>query len=174
MEALCRKKRLGGTSMTAQEMPIRHDPQTPPANSTTKRVFIGPNGLRAGWRLLIFMAIVMAMSAVARVIIGRFFPAALAPVQLTPMIIIVPDLLVCFILAVAAWIMSRIGNCLRSCPNNRGPSYGAFYGIVAPIRTILIWLFYLLAADVSANQLTPNLDDHNLELWNRELQRISR
>ena len=43
--------------MTAQETTIRHDPQTPPADSITKRIFIGPNGLRAGWRLLIFMAI---------------------------------------------------------------------------------------------------------------------
>jgi len=73
-----------------------------------KRIFIGPNGLRAGWRLLIFMAIVMAMSRVARMIISGFFPAALDPTQLTPMRIIVPDLLVCLILAVAAWIMSRI------------------------------------------------------------------
>ncbi len=94
--------------MTAQEMTIRRDSQTPPADSATKRIFIGPNGLRAGWRLLIFMAILMAMSAVARMILKRFFPAALDPVQLTPMRIIVPDLLVCFILAVAAWIMSKI------------------------------------------------------------------
>ena len=94
--------------MTAQEMTIRHDPLTPPGDSTTKRIFIGPNGLRAGWRLLIFMAIMMAMSAVARTIIKRFFPAALDPTQLTPMRIIVPDLLVCFILAVAAGIMSKI------------------------------------------------------------------
>ncbi len=108
MEALFRKKQLGGTSMTAQEMTIRRDSQTPPADSATKRIFIGPNGLRAGWRLLIFMAILMAMSAVARMILKRFFPAALDPVQLTPMRIIVPDLLVCFILAVAAWIMSKI------------------------------------------------------------------
>ena len=41
-------------------------------------------------------------------IISRFFPAALDPVQLTPMRIIAPDLLVCFILTVAAWIMSKI------------------------------------------------------------------
>jgi membrane protease YdiL (CAAX protease family) len=94
--------------MTAQEMPIRHDPQTAPADSTTKRIFIGPNGLRAGWRLLIFMAIVMAMSKVAQMTIRRFFPAALDPTQLTPMRIIAPDLLFCFILAVAAWVMSRI------------------------------------------------------------------
>ena len=94
--------------MPAREMAIRHDPQAPPAHSTTNRIFIGPNGLRAGWRLLIFMAIIMAMSAVARMIIKRFYPAALDPTQLTPMRIIAPDLLVCFILAVAAWIMSRI------------------------------------------------------------------
>jgi membrane protease YdiL (CAAX protease family) len=94
--------------MTAQEMTIRPDLQTPPADSTTKRIFIGPNGLRAGWRLLIFMAIVMAMSRVAQMIITRFFPAALDPTQMTPMRIIAPDLLFCFILALAASIMSKI------------------------------------------------------------------
>jgi membrane protease YdiL (CAAX protease family) len=94
--------------MSAQETTIRHHLQTPPADSTTKRIFIGPNGLRAGWRLLIFMAIVVAMSAVARMIIKRFFPAALDPVQITPMRIIVPDVLFCIILAVATWVMSKI------------------------------------------------------------------
>ena len=93
MEALFRKMQLVGTSMTAQEMTIRHDPQTPPADSTTNRIFIGPNGLRAGWRLLIFMAIVKAMSTVAQMIIRRFFTAALDPAQLTHMRIIAPDLL---------------------------------------------------------------------------------
>jgi membrane protease YdiL (CAAX protease family) len=87
---------------------MRHDPQTPPAGSAIKRIFIGPNGLRAGWRLLMFLAIIMAMSAGAQMIIKRFFPAAFNPVQLTPMRIIAPDLLVCFILAVAAWIISKI------------------------------------------------------------------
>jgi len=80
----------------------------PPADSTAKRIFIGPNGLRAGWRLLIFMVIFMAMAAVARLILKRFFLEGLDPVQLTPMRIIVPDLFVCFILAVAAGIMSKI------------------------------------------------------------------
>jgi membrane protease YdiL (CAAX protease family) len=94
--------------MAAQEMTISDDPQAPPADSTTRRVFIGPNGLRAGWRLLIFMAIVVAMSNVARIILRRFFPDALDPVQLTPLRIIAPDLLVCFILTVAAWTMSKI------------------------------------------------------------------
>jgi uncharacterized protein len=92
--------------MTTEEMTIHSDPQT--AGSTIKRIFIGPNGLRAGWRLLTFMAIMVAMSSVARTIIKRFYPEALDPTQLTPMRIIVPDLLVCSILALAAWIMSRI------------------------------------------------------------------
>ena len=94
--------------MTDQEVTISPGPHTPRADSATKRFFIGPNGLRAGWRLLIFMAIVVAMSRGARMIITRFFPAALDPTQLTPMRIIAPDLLVCFILAVAAWIMSKM------------------------------------------------------------------
>ena len=94
--------------MTAQGMAIQQDPQPTPTGSTTRRIFIGPNGLRAGWRLLIFIAIVVAMSAVARLIIIRFFPAALDPVLLTPMRVIVPDLLVCSILGSAAWIMSKI------------------------------------------------------------------
>jgi uncharacterized protein len=108
MEALFRRKKLGGASMTAQETTIRRDPQTPPADSATRRIFIGPNGLRAGWRLLIFMAIVKAMATVAQMIITRFFPAALDPTLMTPMRIIAPDLLFCFILTVAAGIMSKI------------------------------------------------------------------
>ncbi len=131
--------------MTAQEMaPIRRDPQTPPADSPTKRIFVGPNGLRAGWRLLIFMAIAMAMSAVARMILKRFFPDALDPAQLTPMRIIVPDLLVCFILAVAAWTMSKIeGRRLGQygLPKNEALRknfwVGAWIGLLATSGTVL-------------------------------------
>src|SRR5579863_193985 len=149
MKALFRKKQLGGTSlggtsMTSQEMTIRHDPQTPPADSTTKRIFIGPNGLRAGWCLLIFMGIIMAMSRVARMIISRFFPAALDPVQLTPMRIIAPDILVCFILTVAAWIMSKIeGRRLGQYGLPKGEALGKNFrvglliGLLATSSTVL-------------------------------------
>ena len=130
--------------MTAQEMTLRHGPQTPPSDSTTKRIFIGPNGLRAGWRLLIFMAIVMAMSAVARMIIRRFFPDALDPAQLTPMRIIAPDILVCFILAVAAGIMRKIeGRRLGQYGLSRGEAVrknfwvGLWIGLIATSCTVL-------------------------------------
>jgi membrane protease YdiL (CAAX protease family) len=130
--------------MTAQETTIRHDPQTPPAGSTSKRIFIGPNGLRAGWRLLIFVAIIMAMSSVARMILRRFFPDALDPTQLTPMRIIAPDLLVCFILAVAAWVMSKIeGRRLgqyglpRSEALGKNFRVGLLIGLLATSSTVL-------------------------------------
>ncbi|MFY9732921.1 MAG: type II CAAX endopeptidase family protein [Candidatus Acidiferrales bacterium] len=130
--------------MSAQEATIRHDPQTPPADSTPKRIFIGPHGLRAGWRLLIFMAIVVAMSRVARMIITRFFPAALDPVQMTPMRIIAPDVLFCIILAVAAWIMSKIeGRRLAEYGLPRSEALrenfwvGALIGLLATSTTVL-------------------------------------
>ena len=130
--------------MTTEGIPIQGDPKTSPAHSTTKRIFIGPNGLRAGWRLLIFVAIVMATSSVARMIIKRFFPAALDPVQLTPMRIIAPDLLVCFILAIAAWIMSKIeGRRLgqyglpRSEALRKNFRVGLFIGLLASTSTVL-------------------------------------
>jgi uncharacterized protein len=94
--------------MSAQKIPIPRGPQALAADGTTKRIFIGPNGLRAGWRLLIFMALIVAMSSVARLIIKRFYPDALDPALLTPLRVIVPDLFVCSILAVAAWVMSKI------------------------------------------------------------------
>jgi hypothetical protein len=144
MEALFRKKQLGDTSMTAQEMAIRHDPQTPPADSTATRIFIGSNGLRAGWRLLIFMAMVKAMATVAQMIITRFFPAALDPTQMTPMRIIAPDLLFCFILTLAAGTMSKIeGRRLgqyglpRSEALGKNFRVGLLIGLLATSSTVL-------------------------------------
>jgi uncharacterized protein len=129
--------------MSTQETATRLD-STSPADSTAKRIFIGPNGLRAGWRLLIFMAIVKALATIAQMIIQRYFPAALDPTQLTPMRIIAPDLLFCFILAVATWTMSRIEG--RS-PGQYGLPMsdalrknfwmGALIGLVATTITVL-------------------------------------
>lgn len=38
---------------------------------------------------------------------------------------------------------------------------------------VLVWLFYLLAPEPGLNR-TIGIPDHNLELWNKELQRLSR
>src|SRR6516164_863662 len=55
-------------------------------------VIIGPKGLRAGWRLLIFLLMLVTMGAVARAIIIRFLiPAGFAHDKFTP-----------------SWVMSKI------------------------------------------------------------------
>ena len=121
------------------DMILRHRQRT--RQSTN---FRRPDGVRARWRLLIFMAIVMAMSKVARMIITRFFPAAMDPTQLTPMRTIAPDLLFCFILAVAAWIMSKIearrmGRSWPSQERSAGEklSVGLLIGLLATSTTVL-------------------------------------
>ena len=80
-------------------------------SSTTalRAVIIGPKGLRAGWRLLIFLLLLVAMGAVARAIIIRFLiPAGFDPKTFTPSKVAVPDAFFVFIIAVAAWVMSKI------------------------------------------------------------------
>jgi membrane protease YdiL (CAAX protease family) len=53
-------------SLSSQPSPLaadtRFSPAPPPA-STLRTIFLGPNGLRAGWRLLVFFCLVAAMSA---------------------------------------------------------------------------------------------------------------
>jgi membrane protease YdiL (CAAX protease family) len=73
------------------------------------KVMIGPKGLRAGWRLLIFLLMLVAMGAVARAIIIRFLiPAGFAPEKLTPSSVAVQDAIFVPIVALAAWVMSKI------------------------------------------------------------------
>jgi hypothetical protein len=82
-------------------------------------VIIGPKGLRAGWRLLIFLLMLVAMGAVARAIIIRFLiPAGFAPEKFTPSSVAVPDAFFIFIVAVTAWVMSKIEGVLSKlkCP----------------------------------------------------------
>jgi len=72
-------------------------------------LIIGPKGLRAGWRLLIFLLMLVAMGSVARAIIIRFLiPAGFSPEKFTPLKVAVPDAFFVFIVAVAAWVMSKI------------------------------------------------------------------
>jgi uncharacterized protein len=69
----------------------------------------GPKGLRAGWRLLIFLLMLVAMGAVARAIILRLLiPAGFAPEKFAPSSVAVQDAFFVFIIAVAAWVMSKI------------------------------------------------------------------
>jgi len=80
------------------------------SNTTGLRaVFLGPKGLRAGWRLLIFLPMLVAMGALARAIIIQFLiPAGFDPEKFTPSKVAVPDAFFVCIIAVAAWVMSKI------------------------------------------------------------------
>lgn len=74
-----------------------------------RAVVVGPKGLRAGWRLLIFLAMLVAMGAVVRAIIIHFLiPAGYAPEKFTPSGVAVQDAFFVFIVTVAAWLMSKI------------------------------------------------------------------
>jgi uncharacterized protein len=69
----------------------------------------GPKGLRAGWRLLIFLLMLVAMGALVRAIIIRFLiPAGFAPEKFTPSSVAIQDVFFIVIVSVAAWVMSRI------------------------------------------------------------------
>ena len=72
-------------------------------------VMIGPKGLRAGWRLLIFLLMLVAMGAVARAIIIRILiPAGFSPDKFTPLRVAIPDAFFVVIVTMAAWVMSKI------------------------------------------------------------------
>lgn len=70
---------------------------------------VGPKGLRAGWRLLIFLVMLVAMGAVARAIIIRILiPAGFSPDKFTPSSVAVPDAFFVVMITVSARVMSRI------------------------------------------------------------------
>ena len=115
-----------------------------------RAVIIGPKGLRAGWRLLIFLLMLVAMGAVARAIIIRFLvPAGLEPEKFTPAHVAVPDAFFVVIIAVAAWVMSKIeGRKIGQygLPFRKGLTkqlwLGLWIGFLASSATVLI--IYLL------------------------------
>lgn len=78
-------------------------------SSSGKQIFIGPKGLRAGWRLVVFLLMLVAMGAAARAMIIRFLiPAGFAPEEFTPWSVAVQDAIFVPIVAIAAWVMSKI------------------------------------------------------------------
>lgn len=98
--------------MSTPEIPPPSSPYTtpPPPNSS---IFRGPNGIRAGWRVLIFLVIVFALSVALFVILaaiahGRRVSFALS--QLTPSGLGATEGSTFFIIAIAALIMARIEN----------------------------------------------------------------
>jgi CAAX protease family protein len=91
-------------------------PATPPAPahpSTLRSIFVGPNGIRAGWRLLIYWLIVVATFFVILKIRHLFVHGHSAPhdgdaMLEAPVPTLIPRLIGFAVLGFGAWIMSRI------------------------------------------------------------------
>jgi len=104
----------------------------PPAESAVKNVFVGPNGIRAGWRLAIFLIIFVALAAVINAILHRIpfitqhFPPPPkgAPQVLTPGAQIFGEGTTVLLLFFTVWIMSMIEK--KSFKDYGLPAQGAF------------------------------------------------
>jgi membrane protease YdiL (CAAX protease family) len=76
-------------------------------------IFVGPNGIRAGWRLLIFFAIFASLAATCRFTL-HFIPAVRAWEESLPKHTFIPSALLLekaiqiLILSISVWIMSRV------------------------------------------------------------------
>jgi uncharacterized protein len=130
-------------------------PQPTPQSALSNTIFRGPNGIRAGWRALIFLAIVAGLVAAVNVIVFlvlRFFlhrphHASMAS-SLSPGIAALSDGLLFLFTALAAVIMSRIEH--RKWEEYGLPARFAFgrnfwLGIFAGFAAISVSLFVIFA-----------------------------
>jgi membrane protease YdiL (CAAX protease family) len=88
------------------------EPIPPPPPSTLRRIFIGKDGLRAGWSLLIFVAILAAFIFASNLIVHRLNPAfAKGPVpgaEFPPTFLLLSEFVPFVVVFFATWIMSKI------------------------------------------------------------------
>jgi uncharacterized protein len=90
--------------------PVEIAPSVQP--STLRKVFMGKDGLRAGWSMLIFILLVAAIGFCANRIAHKFFPSSTqAPqpgIEVPPVVLVFGELIPFLILLFVTWIMSRI------------------------------------------------------------------
>lgn len=77
------------------------------ATSGWKSIFAGHNGLRAGWRLLIFLAL-FGVSAAVLFGIARATGGGRQPATITPFLLGANDAVVLLILCFVTWVMAKI------------------------------------------------------------------
>lgn len=80
-----------------------------------RNIFIGPNGIRAGWRLALYIAIVVALAFLIGIVLRVADPRAVAAMKhashvtkLTPLMTIAGDASIFLLLLIASFIMSKI------------------------------------------------------------------
>lgn len=72
-----------------------------------RRSFIGEHGLRAGWSALIFLAIVVSLSALGGKLVGHFFPQGDHQME-SPGIGILSEGVLLIAIFIATWVMAEI------------------------------------------------------------------
>ena len=92
-------------------LPIAGPPTTSP--SLLRKIFIGKDGLRAGWSLLIFIAIFAALAYCANRIGHKLYPPAPksakpGPESATPLFLFIAESIPFVITVLVTWIMSKI------------------------------------------------------------------
>jgi uncharacterized protein len=99
-------ERLSSSSPT----PNPPEPAQEPLEQAVMKAFIGSNGIRAGWRLVIFVIIVFALSVLVAVITSAITHRRPTPPsgELTPQAGLLGEGVQFFIVLFAAWIMSRM------------------------------------------------------------------
>ncbi|MGD0545398.1 MAG: CPBP family intramembrane glutamic endopeptidase [Candidatus Acidiferrales bacterium] len=92
---------------------ISNQPEPPRPQSGVRNVFVGPNGIRAGWRLLIFLAIFIGLLSSAGFLLSRIpavraFQQAQPKGMLTAAGQISSEGLTVLVLIISAFIMTKI------------------------------------------------------------------
>jgi uncharacterized protein len=116
----------------------------PPPQHDLRWIFIGPNGLRAGWAILVFTGILYAVGRLAGFLVARFWHPHIPAGPMPPLIGVMAEGTELVVLALVTFIMSRI---------ERRPflAYG-YQGEARAVRFIsgLIWGFAAISLLVLA------------------------
>ncbi len=98
-----------GQSRFSGKAPTLADQIVPATPSTLRKVFIGQDGLRAGWSLLIFIAIFAAIGYCVNAIGHKLHVPALKPgLEISPQFGLVIEGLNFLVVLLLTWIMSKI------------------------------------------------------------------
>jgi membrane protease YdiL (CAAX protease family) len=99
-----------GSVAAAESTPTAPAPSPQP--SALRKIFIGNDGLRAGWSLLIFIAILVALGFCANRIAHKIHPSApkgvTAGMEVPPSFAVIGEAVPFFLVLLVTWIMSKI------------------------------------------------------------------
>jgi membrane protease YdiL (CAAX protease family) len=91
---------------------IRTEPIPPTQPSALRKIFMGKDGLRAGWSLLVFIAIIAAIAFSANRIAHRLYPSAgqgpKPGSEVSPAFLIIGEAIPFLIVLFVTWVMSKI------------------------------------------------------------------